>query len=300
MYYIDSFGSKTVYKNFRRFVELTEEHIADDIAPEETVKLISKNLTNPYYQSRRQHSNALNHEEDLRRYQAFGDTKARIARAKRKFKFSLMPKIFGTGKPAPINPNATYRKAEQVITTPAPEPKTWPLPVHVPKQTMPLPSLKTILEHQNEPEPMFKLEAPKPQLLLPAKVKIKRDYKAQKLQIQQDAQEIIKSRMKSAKQIAEQSRDYSLKATKMRNQFLNEMFNSVAETRAQQRAQGIKHPKISNADVLEVYSKINGKNKKLFKYLLNSRKENGEREFDLKQISKILDDVKAKRPPEKK
>lgn len=300
MYYIDSFGSKTVLKNFNRFAELTNEHIADDIPPEETVKLISKNLINPFYQSRRQHNNALNYENDLRCYQEFGNTKAEIARMKRKIKFTLMPKIFGTGKPAPINPNATYRKAEATILHQTSEAPITTLPVHVPKQTIELPPLQTILEREHEAEPIFKLDAPKAQLLLPAKVKIKRDYKARKLQIQQDAQEIIKSRMKSTKQIQEQIGDYSKRATKMRNQFLNEMFNSVAETRAQQRAQGIKRPTISNADVLEVYQKINGKNKKLFKYLLNSRKENGEREFDLKQIGKILDEVKTKRPPEKR
>ena len=131
------------------------------------------------------------------------------------------------------------------------------------------------------------------------KIKIKRDYKAQKLLIQKDAQEIIKSRMKSAKQIQEQIGDYTKKATKMRNQFLNEMFNSVAETRAQQRAQGIKRPNISNADVLDVYQKISGKNRKIFKYLLTKRTESGEREFNLKQISQILDDVKKNRPPKK-
>ncbi|MCM1009780.1 MAG: hypothetical protein NC390_02735 [Fusobacterium sp.] len=277
MYYIDSFGSDTVNKNLRRFLDLTEEHISADRTPEETVQLISKNLKNPFYLSRRQHNRELYKENDLRNYHSFGNTKANISKAKRKIKYTLMPKIFGNGKPAEINPNATYRK-------------TWPLPVHVPKQTPELPSIKTILEGQKEPEPLFKLEAPKPQLLLPpAKIKIKRDYKARKLQIQQDAQQIIKSRMKSAKQIQEQIGDYSKKATKMRNQFLNEMFNSVAETRAQQRAQGIKRPKVSNFDVLETYKLINGKNKKLARTLLKARNEKGERIYDIKQIAQILE-----------
>ena len=51
--------------------------------------------------------------------------------------------------------------------------------------------------------------------------------------------------------------------TKMRNAFLNEMFDSVKETRAQQRSEGIKRPNVSNADVIDLYSKIKGKTRNL-------------------------------------
>ena len=95
-------------------------------------------------------------------------------------------------------------------------------------------------------------------------------------------------------------KDYSANIknfTKMRNELLPLMFDSVKETRAFQRAQGIKRPNVSNTDVISLYEKINGKNKKLAKYLLTKRKENGELEFNVKQISELLDEIQSKRPP---
>ena len=77
------------------------------------------------------------------------------------------------------------------------------------------------------------------------------------------------------------------------------MFASVKDTRAHQRSQGIKKPTVSNKDVITLYEKINGKNKKLVKYFLNSRTADGNREFNVRQISNLLDEIKAKRPAEK-
>lgn len=270
MYYADTFGSDVLVKKADNFLQIINSNAGFKTRPEDVVQNLSKNLNNKYYISPAGIDN-LRQKETLKRMTAFffPDTKAGIMRFKRKFKYEVMPKIFGTGNPVEIKQNIHY---EDYVKSFA---KT---------ETKPLPANDGVTPKPVETEP---------------KIKIKRDYKAQKLLIQQDAQEIIKSRMKSAKQIQEQIGDYTKKATKMRNQFLNEMFNSVAETRAQQRAQGIKRPNISNADVLDVYQKISGKNRKIFKYLLTKRTESGEREFNLKQISQILDDVKKNRPPKK-
>ena len=270
MYYTDTFGSDVLAKKADKFLQIINSNAGFKTRPEDVVQNLSKNLNNKYYITPTGIDN-LRQKESMKRMTAFffPDTKAELMRFRRKFKYEVMPKIFGTGKPAEIKQNMPY---EDYVKSFA---KT---------ETKPLPANDGVTPKPVETEP---------------KIKIKRDYKAQKLLIQQDAQEIIKSRMKSAKQIQEQIGDYTKKATKMRNQFLNEMFNSVAETRAQQRAQGIKRPSISNADVLDVYQKISGKNRKIFKYLLTKRTESGEREFNLKQISQILDDVKKNRPPKK-
>lgn len=283
MYYADTFGSDVLAKKADKFLQIVNSNENINAKPEEIVQDLSKNLNNKYYITSSGIYN-LRQKETLKRMTAFffPDTKAELMRFRRKFKYEVMPKIFGTGKPAEIKQNIPYEdyvksfnKSEKNVHTQIPnEQLLAPLELSTPKFDL------TTLIQQAAPAP---------------KIKIKRDYKAQKLLIQQDAQEIIKSRMKSAKQIQEQIGDYTKKATKMRNQFLNEMFNSVAETRAQQRAQGIKRPKISNYDVLEVYKQINGKNKKLFRTLLKARNENGERIYDLKQISQILEKDRLER-----
>lgn len=287
LYYVDSFGSETVYKKLNRFVLIANENIHPQTEPEKIVKVISENLNNKYYQTAKMKEDVIQNETLARYNMFFPKTKVALLKLKQKIKYGIMPKLFGTGEPTPINKNVTYRKQplREEVNMPTVS-KTLPALVTEPKPIkVELPVRETSLEEV--------IESPK---VVTSKPTIRRDYKAKKLEIQKDAQEIIESRMKSKKQIGEQLGRYLKNATKIRNQFLNEMFNSVKETRVQQRAQGIKRPTVSNADVLEVYQKINGKNKKLFKYLLNNRKENGEREFNLKQISKILDDVMNKRP----
>lgn len=164
LYYIDSFGTKEVYKKLDRFIKIADVNLAHDKKPEEIVEAISKNLNNKYYQTSGMKKQEAD-KEMLAGYELFfPKTKVAILKLKNKMKYSIMPKIFGTGTPAPINKNATYRKPVEEILTAVPQP---------------------IIP---QPTPT-----------------IKRDFKAKKLQIQQDAQEIIKSRMKSAKQIEEQT-----------------------------------------------------------------------------------------------
>lgn len=269
LFYADSIGSDVLTKKMDKFFEIIDSTTAE---PDEMVQILHKNLNNKFYLSQRSLRNLRDDETDIRNSNLyFPETKAQIHRLKRKFKYNFLPKVFGTGKEVPLKMEVSFQEYSDAISK------------------APAKDLSKAAQ-----------KIAKPMEISTTKPVIKRDYKAEykvrKLKIQQEAQEIIRSRMKSAKQIKEQSPVYDKKATKMRNQFLNEMFNSVAETRAQQRAKGQK-PTVSNADVIEIYQKINGKNKKLFKYLLTSRTENGEREFDLKQIGEILDEVAKNRPP---
>lgn len=131
----------------------------------------------------------------------------------------------------------------------------------------------------------------------PAKKTIVREYKsdnpkisARKLKLFNDAQEIIKTRMKSAKQIEEQAHDYSITATKMRNKYLNELFDYVADIRKAETKQGKKSHSVSNYDVLELYQKIKKYNEKEFRRMLRAKNPNGERMYSFKEINKMLDD----------
>ncbi len=84
-----------------------------------------------------------------------------------------------------------------------------------------------------------------------------------------------------------QQDEYIKKFTKMRLNLLPEMFASVKENRAFYRAHGIKID-IKNADVVDLYSKINGNNRKLVNYMLKKRDFNGNRLFSVNDISELL------------
>lgn len=66
------------------------------------------------------------------------------------------------------------------------------------------------------------------------------------------------------------------------------MFDAVKELRTQERANGAKRPKSNNNDVIRLYQKINGKNQKLVKNMLNAGTDDSNRRFTLKQIIKAL------------
>ena len=159
------------------------------------------------------------------------------------------------------------------------------------EETLPAESGKFVEIVEEVPEAAEVIEQPQ------VKKTIVREYKsdnpkisARKLKIFNDAQEIIKSRMKSAKQIEEQAHDYSLTATKMRNKYLNELFDYVADIRKSEIKNGKKHHSVSNYDVLELYQKIKGYNEKEFRRMLRARTPEGERMYSFKEINKMLDD----------
>lgn len=107
---------------------------------------------------------------------------------------------------------------------------------------------------------------------------------AKKLQIKQDGINIIKERFKSKQDFGSKIKRF----TKMRNKLLNTMFDAVKGLRTQERANGAKRPKSNNNDVIRLYQKINGKNQKLVKNMLNARTDDSNRRFTLKQIIKAL------------
>ena len=102
------------------------------------------------------------------------------------------------------------------------------------------------------------------------------------------------------KTFAKQNDLYSKNATKIRLGMLPEIFSSVADTRKADRAVGKKRINSANKDVLKLYLKINGKNKKFVNYLLKKRNVDNTRMFEIKDIIAILDKAEAKIAKDKK
>lgn len=318
MLYVDTFGVKKLLKNSDNFSRIIKHPNNNDGSPENIIKLISKNLNNKFYITHQEIQSAMENECFIRnKYLFTGNLRANYQRFKRIFKHGTLPKIFGTGKEIPIDMQALQPRINKVNMAKA-ERERFLEELSAQKYTQvhkvesqnptqkpisePMVSEKTaeitpVLEKTTEKveTPAVERSIDSKENIEPQKIKIKRDYKAEKLQIKQEAQDIIKAKIRS-------KRDYSAGIkhfTKMKNSFLQEMFASVKDTRAHQRSQGIKKPTVSNKDVITLYEKINGKNKKLVKYFLNSRTADGNREFNVRQISNLLDEIKAKRPAEK-
>ena len=124
-------------------------------------------------------------------------------------------------------------------------------------------------------------------------VKAPKTPNAKKLAVINDVNQIIEKKLGS-KTLADQKRDYALTATKMRMQMLPEIFESIKETRAMERAAGVKKPSVSNKDALSLYSKINGRNKKLVNYMLKKRNADGTRTFKFNEILSTIEQSESK------
>ncbi|MCR5265524.1 MAG: hypothetical protein K6E29_02890 [Cyanobacteria bacterium RUI128] len=115
---------------------------------------------------------------------------------------------------------------------------------------------------------------------------------AKKLLVINDVNGIIEKKLGS-KVLDEQSKIYANKATKMRASMLPEIFESIKDTRATERAKGTfsRTKSVSNKDAVDLYTRINGKNKKLVNYMLKKRNADGTRMFSIRDILDTLADA---------
>ncbi len=291
MMYADIFGSKNLLDRSENFVRMLKYDVYNYETKKDFIAHMGKRLNNRFYITNTEVERAREEEYYTRLVNPFfGNTKANLKRYKRKFKYDLMPKVLGTGKQIKLDMKQVEEKLSKIAAL-KPQSGTNILRSELAENLTPV-IAKPASTPQKAAVPNIAAQVSQ-STAAPVKLKIKRDYKQQKLLIKKEAQKIIKSRMRSKKDYSANIKNF----TKMRNELLPLMFDSVKETRAFQRAQGIKRPNVSNSDVISLYEKINGKNKKLAKYLLTKRKENGELEFNVKQISKLLDEIQSKRPP---
>lgn len=115
---------------------------------------------------------------------------------------------------------------------------------------------------------------------------------AKKLVVINDVNNIIENKL-GKNVYADQSRVYANKATKMRLSMLPEIFDSIKETRAAARKNGTfnKRTTEKNEDALDLYQRINGKNKRLVNYMLKVRNEDGTRKYTVKDIVNTLSEI---------
>ena len=115
---------------------------------------------------------------------------------------------------------------------------------------------------------------------------------AKKLVIINDVDGMVKNILGS-KVYGEQKSIYALNATKMRAGMLPEIFASIKDTRAMERANKTfkKHSSVSNAEAVDLYRRINGKNKKLVNYMLKKTDANGNRMFSVRDVLDTLADA---------
>ena len=124
-------------------------------------------------------------------------------------------------------------------------------------------------------------------------LELKRTFKespqARKLRVQNDVNEIIKQKL-GAKTFERQQEAYKNGALVMRLKLLPEIFESIKATRKAQISAGLR-PNVESADAIKLYSKINGKNKKIVNYMLKQTNDKGERIFSVKDIIKHIDKI---------
>lgn len=96
------------------------------------------------------------------------------------------------------------------------------------------------------------------------------------------------------KTFSRQSDDFGKNATQIRLKMLPEIFASIADTRKVDRMIGKNKNQSSNKDVLTLYSKINGQNKKFVNYMLKKRNADNSRMFEVRDIIAILDKAENK------
>ena len=127
---------------------------------------------------------------------------------------------------------------------------------------------------------------------------LKASPEARRLQVKSDVNDVIKRKL-GQKTYERQNEQYSAKATAMRLKLLPEIFDSISASRKVQRSNGIR-PNVENKDAVALYEKIQGKNRKLIRYMLKQTNENNERLFTVKDIIAFINKSEAKIAQDKK
>ena len=102
------------------------------------------------------------------------------------------------------------------------------------------------------------------------------------------------------KTFEKQQEEFHKNATKIRLNMLPEIFASIADTRKTDKLVGKLKSNSANKDVLNLYTKINGNNRKLVNYLLKKRNADKSRMFEVKDIIDIINKAEAKIAKDKK
>jgi len=111
--------------------------------------------------------------------------------------------------------------------------------------------------------------------------------KYRKLKVISDIKEVINKNLTKS-MLNKQEQEFEKKATKMRLKLLPDIFESIKVTRKTLRDKGQTKNLPSKKDALTLYKLINGKNRKLVRYMLNKTNSDGSRVFEIRDIIKTL------------
>ena len=255
---LDAVGAKKADIFFNNFIRLVNK------APlEEQISALEKGIENPFYETkymkyRRRTEEHYKFRKPLSRY-----SKAAIVFGNfvNKVKYKLLPEetVF-----VPINSLAEgegYKPAELAINTAN--------------------SFRTELL-TDETTPAVNLVS-----------SLKLSPKARKLTVIKDINDVITKEL-SSKTLQKQSEAYKAGATSMRLKLLPEIFASIKETRRTDLSVGKRKGYPISSDALSLYSRINGKNRKLVRYLLTKRNADNSRMFEVKDIVAIINNAENK------
>ncbi|MDO4975498.1 MAG: hypothetical protein Q4E61_04210, partial [Alphaproteobacteria bacterium] len=200
-----------------------------------------------------------------------------------------------------IGPSKTSRIAEHLKCTiiynimPGPQTKDIPLSKNLNNLIITLHTGSTTNAVSAKPAKINLISIPLSEKPLPIETpsinllsKLKESPKAKRLRVINDVNNLISEKLKKS-QLDKQQDLYAKNATAMRLKLLPEIFNSIKETRAVDRAVNKKKSASSNNDALTLYSKINGKNRKLIKYMLQKRNLDKTRMFEVKDIIAFIE-----------
>jgi len=167
-----------------------------------------------------------------------------------------------------------YNRIESVQTLPTVE-----IPMEKPLSIIPVDELSEVVGGTDHP-------------VIELKRTFKESPQARKLRVQNDVNEIIKQKL-GVKTFERQQEAYKNGALVMRLKLLPEIFASIKDTRKAQKLADYR-PNVENADAIKLYSRINGKNKKLVNYMLKQTDSHGDRVYNVKDILKTLDLIECK------
>ena len=263
-------------ENLSRLVSITQPG-------EERVKTIQEEITNPFYENEASEYKKFIKKQSVEYGYAEPENKFDKLKTLIKNEFDKLRYSFLHKEPTAINPEP---KAEEAVKTTVNDIK--PETVVKPEIAKESAEVTKPVEQQAEfvELPKFEKEVVKKTYEAP-EVKLVNTVltKAQKSKI--EAQEGVRKFIHEKLHpniVAEQENLYTNRATKMRLKMLPEILASIKDTRASQRAEGIKRPKISNYDAIDLYTRIDGRNKKLVNYMLKKRNSDGTRMFSINDI----------------
>lgn len=255
------------HKNVARIVKYTQG--------EERTIALQNEIENPFFITK----TAAENRKDMIRY-GFAKKESRFS----KFMKSVENK-FNQYKYSHIQPEEGTKASTPVI-----KPSTVTIETVVP--------VPVIQKAASEASVVRPVETVTPATVLPVARKFKESPAARKLRVTADVNNIIGEKL-GKKTLETQKETYGKFATVMRLKLLPDIFGSISATRAVQRASG-QRPRVETRDAVRLYERINGKNKKLVRYMLKQTDENGNRIFDLKDTIYLIDRLEKEIAAKKK